>query len=65
MSEKPFTVYPGKFLCKTCKEEVLNMRLYRETGIATWMCTQKHLSRVQLFFVGYKKKKDYEREKRK
>ena len=39
------------------------MRVYRETGMATWMCSDKHLSRVELFQVGYKKKKDYERKK--
>lgn len=58
-----FTTYPGKFPCKTCKEEVLNIRVYPETGISTWMCSQKHLSQVQLYQVGYKKKKDYERKK--
>jgi len=63
MSDKPFIVYPGKFLCKVCKKEVLTMRVYRETGMATWMCSDKHLSRVELFQVGYKKKKDYERKK--
>ena len=62
MSNEKFTTYPGKFPCKTCKEEVKTIRVYPDTGIASWMCSQKHLSKVQLFQVGYKKKKDYERE---
>jgi hypothetical protein len=64
MSEQ-FSVYPGQFPCKTCKEEVKTMRVYLDTGIASWMCSNKHLSKIQLFQVKYKKKKDYEREKRK
>jgi len=60
-----FTVYQGKFLCKTCKKEVKSLRFYAETGIATWMCVDKHLSEVQLCQVKYKKKRDYEREERK
>ena len=61
MSSK-FTVYAGKFICKTCKKEVKSMRLYAETGMASWMCSDKHLSEVRLAYIGYKKKKDYERE---
>lgn len=60
-----YTIYEGKFLCKVCKKEVKTIRLYAETGMATWMCSEKHLSEVKLFHVGYKKKKDYEREERK
>lgn len=60
MSNEKFTTYPGKFPCKTCKEEVKTMRVYTTTGISTWMCSSKHLSKVQLYQVGYKKKKDYE-----
>jgi hypothetical protein len=60
-----YTVYNGKFPCKTCKEQVNSIRIYSESGMSTWMCSQKHLSKTQLFYVGYKKKKDYEREIRK
>jgi hypothetical protein len=63
MSDKKFSTYEGKFPCKTCKEEVKSIRVYTGTGIATWMCSSKHLSKSQLYQVGYKKKKDYEREK--
>lgn len=61
MSNK-FTVYKGKFLCKTCSKEVLSIRIYTETGMGSWMCSDKHLSEVQVYQIGYKKKKDYERE---
>jgi hypothetical protein len=54
-----FTVYYGKFICHECKAEVKSLRLYPETKEATWMCKDKHLSRVGF---GRKKKKDYERE---
>lgn len=56
-----FSTFQGKFSCKTCKVEVKTMRVYTSTGMASWMCPQKHLSEVQLYQVGYKKKKDYER----
>ena len=36
------------------------MRVYVTTGMATWMCSDKHLSEVQLFKVGYKKVKKHE-----
>ena len=65
MSDKTYTVYHGKFLCKTCNEEVKTIRIYPSTGIGTWMCSNKHLSRVQVYQIGYKKKKDYERKERK
>ena len=52
-----FTIYEGKFPCKTCKKEVKTIRVYIETGMASWMCSEKHLSEVELFKVGYKKKK--------
>jgi len=61
MSEK-FSTFKGKFICKTCKKEVLSMRIYTNTGIGSWMCLDKHITEVQVYQVGYKKKKDYERE---
>ncbi len=60
MSNK-FTVYEGKFFCKTCSKQVGTIRIYPETGMGSWMCPEKHLSEVQVYQVGYKKKKDYER----
>jgi hypothetical protein len=57
-----YTVYQGKFFCKLCKEETKIIRVYPNTGQATWMCSKKHISKCQLYNVGYKKKRDYERE---
>ena len=54
-----YTVYKGKFLCHTCKIEVLSLRLYADTKEITWMCKDKHLSKVNL---GRRKKSDFERE---
>ena len=59
-----FTTYYGKFICKSCKEEVKSIRVYKKTGMGTWLCSKKHLTEVQIFQVGYKKKKDYERKER-
>ena len=59
-----YSIYEGKFPCKTCKVEVRTIRIYPKTGMATWMCVAKHLSQVELFRVGYKKKRDYERKSR-
>ena len=33
------------------------MRVYMETGMASWMCSEKHLSEAMLFKKGYKKVK--------
>ncbi len=52
-----YSIYEGKFPCKTCKKEVRTIRVYVKTGMASWMCPEKHLSEVQLFKVGYKKVK--------
>jgi hypothetical protein len=52
-----YSIYPGKFLCKTCKKEVKTMRVYLDTGMASWMCNEKHLSEIMLFKKGYKKVK--------
>ena len=54
-----FTVYQGQFLCHTCKAEVKTLRLYAETKEMTWMCKDKHLSKVNL---GKRKKSDFDGE---
>ena len=56
-----YTIYEGKFLCQECKIEVKTLRLYGELQEVTWMCPDKHLSRVSF---KTKKKKDYERKNR-
>jgi hypothetical protein len=54
-----FTIYQGTFLCHTCKVEVKTLRLYAETKEMTWMCKDKHLSKVNL---GKRKKSDFDGE---
>lgn len=58
-----YTIYEGRFPCKDCKKEVKTIRIYASTGMASWMCSDRHLSEVELFKVGYKKKRTDEREK--
>jgi len=50
MSNKSFTVYKGLFTCHECKKEVFSMRLWFETGEASWMCSDKHLTKTQLIY---------------
>lgn len=54
-----YTIYPGTFLCHTCKQEVKTLRLYTKTLEATWMCKDKHISKVSF---ARRKKSDFERE---
>lgn len=56
-----YSIYTGKFKCQTCNSEVNSLRLYSETKEVTWMCSEKHLSKV-LLVAKNKTKKDYERE---
>jgi len=53
-----YNIYPGKFICHTCKEEVKSLRLYASDKMLTWMCSQKHLSEVAV--ATKKSKKSYE-----
>ena len=55
-----YTVYHGKFVCHECKCDVTSLRLYSETKEATWMCKDKHLSKVKF---GKQKYKGNDREK--
>jgi len=59
VSNEKFKVFPGKYYCQECKEEVLSVRLWGEEAKFTWMCSKKHISRVAVT----KTKRDYEREK--
>jgi hypothetical protein len=61
MADSNFSIFSGKFLCKKCDEEVLSLRLWSETGDATWMCSAKHVSKVTLI-PSKKKKKDFANE---
>jgi hypothetical protein len=56
-----FKIFPGKFPCKKCHEEVLSLRFWPESGDATWMCTNKHISKVNLM-PQKKKKADFKSE---
>jgi len=56
MSEK-FKIFSGKFICQKCNEEVNSLRLWLDSADITWMCSQKHISKVQLIIT----RKDYER----
>ena len=58
MLEPKFSTYPGKWPCKTCQEIVITLRYWKETGDATWMCSQKHISKVTLI-PPKKRKKDF------
>jgi hypothetical protein len=58
MADNNFVIFHGKFPCKKCQEEVSSLRLWRETGDATWMCSTKHMSKVALI-PSKKKKKDF------
>ncbi len=57
-----YSIYSGQFPCHTCKKMVTSLRSYPETKELTWMCSDKHLSRVSLNTK--KSKRDYEREER-
>ena len=59
MANDKFKVFSGEFHCQSCKEVVNSLRLWLETADLTWMCSQKHISRVPLIVT----KKDYERKK--
>jgi uncharacterized protein YjaG (DUF416 family) len=50
---RKFSSYRGKFVCQKCKKEVLEARLYQETLDLTWMCEDKHLSKVNFNVKGY------------
>lgn len=43
-----YNIYPGTFICHTCKAEVRTLRMYAETKEMTWMCADRHVSKVSL-----------------
>lgn len=55
MSDSRFSIYQGKFPCHVCKEEVLSIRLWKESLELTWMCSKKHISKSKIV----KKKSDF------
>ena len=48
-----FSEYTGKFVCQVCKEDVSSLRFYYKTYDLTWMCKDKHLSKVNIYARGY------------
>jgi hypothetical protein len=48
-----YTLYNGKFICQTCKAIVETARMYKEKQDLTWMCANKHLSKVNFNVRGY------------
>ena len=54
-----YTVYSGQWPCHTCKTVVLTLRCYADTKTLTWMCKDKHISKVSF---ATKRKRDFERE---
>lgn len=56
-----YSIYHGEFRCQICGALVTSMRSYPEIKELTWMCPDKHISKVSLNTK--KTKKDYEREK--
>ena len=48
-----YSKYAGVFVCQHCKAEVLEARFYNRSYDLTWMCSDKHLSKVNLYSKGY------------
>tara|TARA_B110000483_G_C18054967_1_gene488052 strand:+ start:762 stop:935 length:174 start_codon:yes stop_codon:yes gene_type:complete len=53
-----YSIYHGEFKCHVCKTEVSTIRHYPEEKQLTWMCSEKHLSEVNLQ-INRKKKADF------
>jgi hypothetical protein len=54
-----FTVYQGQWVCHTCKTIVPTLRCYADEKMLSWMCKDKHLTKV---YLGRRKKKDFDGE---
>jgi hypothetical protein len=61
MADLKFMPVVGKFICQKCKENTIEARFWNESGDVTWMCSKKHISRVELD-AKKKKKKDFNNE---
>lgn len=48
-----YSVYNGTFLCQKCGKSVEEARFYNHSYDFTWMCSEKHLSKVSLYRKGY------------
>lgn len=52
-----YNIYHGDFRCQICGALVNSLRSYPDTKELTWMCQDKHLSKVSLNTK--KSKKDF------
>jgi hypothetical protein len=48
-----YSEYSGQFYCHTCKAVAEESRFYYSSSDLTWMCVNKHLSKVSLYVKGY------------
>lgn len=48
-----YSLYPGIFVCQKCKKQVKEARFYTGSYDFTWMCEDKHLSKINLYGRGY------------
>jgi hypothetical protein len=53
-----YSIYHGQFKCQECGKDVTTLRSYPDNKELTWMCSDKHMSKVNLNVK--KSKKDYE-----
>ena len=61
MAEEKFRSIVGQFICQKCKEDLIAARFWYDSGDVTWICSNKHISRVELL-PKKKKKKDFDNE---
>ena len=48
-----YSKYSGTFVCQECKKDVFEARFYKKSFDFTWMCEDKHLSKINLYGRGY------------
>ncbi len=48
-----FSSYDGVFTCQKCEAKVDKARFWKDTFDFTWMCSCKHVSKVNLNGKGY------------
>ena len=48
-----YSSYSGLFTCQKCSSDVDKARFWKDTFDFTWMCSCKHVSKVNLYGRGY------------
>lgn len=61
MSNPDFMSFTGEFICKTCKATSKSARFWYASAEVSWICSEKHISKVGLK-PAKKKKKDFSNE---